>query len=461
MASNNQITIQVPEKLYPIFFYEGRYICLDGGRGSAKSWTVAYFLLMKGMILRKRILCTREIQNTIADSVYKLLCDQIAQYPYFERFYEVKKNSIIGANGTEFIFKGLFRNTQDIKSMEGIDYCWVEEAQSVSRASLTVLLPTIRKEGSQIIFTYNPTNDDDPVHVDYNLTKRDDCLHITINYDENPWFPEVLRREMLWDRAHDIDKYYHIWRGQCVKHSKAQVFFGKWIVDTFETPEGIFFYLGADWGFSLSPNVFLRCFIQGRKLYIDYEVYEVEMDLEQIPGAFAAVPDGDKFPSIADSARPETIKYVSQRGYPLMKPTQKGKKSIEDGIMFIRSFDQIVIHPRCKHTIDEFRLYQFKVDAHTGAISTKIEDKNNHCIDSVRYALEDLMMKFRSDMFKFFDAQTAEMEGTKPVGKLVPKVKIQGTTEKVLTEEDKKEIERLQSVDAQAFLAELQNKHGR
>lgn len=438
-----KMRIEIPEKLIPIFSWLGRYICLDGGRGSSKSWTIAIFLLLKGMAERKRILCTREIQNTIADSVYKLLCDLIARYPRFEKFYSVKKNSITGINGTEFIFKGLFRNIQDIKSMEGIDYCWVEEAQSVSRASLNVLIPTIRKEGSQIIFTYNPTNEDDPVHVDYNLSKRADCLNITINYDENKFFPDVLRREMEYDRAHDIDKFYHVWKGQCVKHSKAQVFFGKWLVDSFDEPTDAFFYLGADWGFSQDPVVFLKCFIQDRRLYISYEVYEIGMDLDQIPGAFSAIPDGDKFPSKADSSRPETIKYVSQRGYPLMVPSIKGKKSVEDGVAFIRSFEKIIIHPRCKHTIDEFRMYQFKVDPHTGAISNKLEDKNNHCIDSIRYALEDIMIKFRSDIFAFFDRQVEEM---------TPTIKKANG----MTEEQVAEIRRLQQMDANTFLANLQ-----
>ena len=379
-----------PPKLRPIYYSDKRYICLDGGRGSAKSWSVADFLLAKGLEKKKRILCTREVQNTIKDSVHKLLSDRIDFYK-LDNFYDIKNDSIIGKNGTEFIFKGLLRNINDIKSMEGIDYCWSEEAQSISRKSLETLIPTIRKEGSQIIFTYNPTNDTDPVHVDYKLSGRDDCLSITINYDDNPYFPEVLRKEMEYDRAHDIDKYYHIWMGQTVKHSEAQVFFGKWAIEDFETPEGVMFYFGADWGFSKDPSTLIRCFIKDRKLYIDYEFYGVGIEIDKLPDYFRQVPDSVKYPITADSSRPETISYIRRNGFPLIKSSIKGKGSVEDGIEFLRGYEKIIIHPGCKHTIDEFRLYSYVVDKMTGNITKKIEDKNNHIIDAIRYSQEDLM----------------------------------------------------------------------
>lgn len=392
---------EVPTKLKPLYEAKDRYVCLDGGRGSAKSWSVAMILLDRGMAEKKRILCTREIQNTIKDSVYKLLSDTIDRYK-LNMFYDVKADSITGINGTEFIFKGLLRNINDIKSMEGIDYCWVEEAQSVSRKSLETLIPTIRKEDSQIIFTYNPTNDDDPVHVDYKFPGRPDCLSISINYDENPFFPEVLRAEMEYDRAHDMDKYYHIWEGQTVKHSMAQVFYGKWIIEDFKTPDNPFYYQGADWGFSQDPTVLIQCYIQDRNLYIVNETYGHGIDIDKIPDMFRQLPDSDKYPITADSARPETISYVYHRGFPLIQSSMKGKGSVEDGIAFIRSFEKIIIHPRCKHTIDEFRTYSYKIDPITGAISNKLEDRNNHCVDSIRYALEKFYLGSREELLRRF-----------------------------------------------------------
>ena len=150
------VALDIPDKLIPIFETDKRYIDLYGGRGSGKSWTVADFLLFQGQVRPCRIMCTREIQKSISDSVIQLLSDKI-QANNLSSFYDIQKNAIYGANGTNFLFKGLRHNPNDIKSTEGIDYCWVEEAQSVSRSSLNILTPTVRKDGSQIIFTYNPT----------------------------------------------------------------------------------------------------------------------------------------------------------------------------------------------------------------------------------------------------------------------------------------------------------------
>jgi phage terminase large subunit len=395
----NNINIQVPKKLLSLFTTDKRYIVIRGGRGSAKSWTVADFLLLKGMENKKRILNTREIQNSIRDSVHKLLSDKINERG-LNNFYTVKNDSIIGRNGTEFIFRGLLRNINDVKSMEGIDYCWVEEAQSVSRPSLEVLTPTIRKEGSQIIFTYNPTNDIDPVHADYTLKDRDDCLKIEINYNDNPWFPEVLKKEMEYDRGNDPDKYAHKWLGQCVRAHDAQIFYGKWKIEEFETPEGMQFYYGADWGFSQDPSCAVRNFIKDECLYIDYEVWGYGVDIDKLPELFSKIPGMKENYSTADSARPETISYMQRNGFFRMKGAQKGAGSIEDGIAHLRGYKQIIIHPRCKNIIDEFRLYCYKIDKLTGLPTNIPEDKHNHGIDSIRYSLEDIMRHNKGNIIK-------------------------------------------------------------
>lgn len=335
-----------------------------------------------------RILCCREIQKSIKDSVHKLLSDKIAELQ-LESFYTVKVDSIVGVNGTEFIFKGLRHNIQDIKSTEGIDYCWVEESQTASQLSLDILIPTIRKPGSQIIFTYNPTNEDDPVHVNYTLQDRPDTLKIKINWNENPFFPEVLKSEMEYDKRVDYGKYLHIWEGECQVHSDAQIFFNKWQVDSFETPENAEFYFGADWGFSQDPTTLIRSFILENTLYIDYEAYAIGVDLDKIPALFRTVPKSEKWTITGDSARPETISFLNQRGFRIESST-KGAGSVEDGIELIRSFDKIIIHERCRHTQDEFRLYSYKRDRLTDQIIPVPEDKNNHLIDALRYALQNL-----------------------------------------------------------------------
>ena len=390
-------------KLRPIWDAKERFIDIYGGRGSAKSWTVATFLLDMGMKRKNRILCVREIQTTIRDSVHKLLSDLIDRLK-LDIFYKIKVDSIVGANGTEFIFKGLLRNPQDIKSMEGINYCWAEESHSISRKSLEVLIPTIREKKSQIIFTYNPTDKDDPVHVDYTLSNKPDVLRIECNYIDNPYFPQVLRNEMEWDRANDPDKYFHIWMGQCVQHSEAQIFYGKWAIEDFDKfeiidgvsqqifpPKNTFFYFGSDFGYGQDPATLNRCFVLDNYLYIDYEFHGMKTDIDKLPACYATIPESANYPITGDSSRPDTIAYIRARGFPKIKSSIKGKGSIEDGIAFMRSFDKIIIHPRCKHTIDEFRLYSYIIDPKTGQISSKIEDKHNHHIDNLRYAVEDLM----------------------------------------------------------------------
>lgn len=399
MALN--LNIDIPDKLLPIFTAKERFIDLYGGRGSAKSWTVADFLLIKGYEYKKRILCAREVQNSIKDSVHRLLSDRINTHK-LDSFYRIKNDSIVGNNGTEFIFKGLLRNIHDIKSMEGIDYAWIEEAHSVSRKSLEILVPTVRKEESQIIFTYNPTDKDDPIHIDYTLSDRPDVLRIECNYTDNPFFPEVLRKEMEWDRANDIDKYNHIWGGQCLKHSAAQIFSGKWVVYEFESPNIKYdiVYLGADWGFANDPTCLVRDFIKDNTLFIDYEVGGVNVELDEIPVVFDQIEGSRKFWIKADSSRPETISYIKNKGFNI-KPAEKWPGSVEDGIAFLRSFDKIVIHPRCKHTIDEFKLYSYKTDPKTGEILPIIIDKHNHYIDSIRYS-QDGMIKKKTNILDRF-----------------------------------------------------------
>jgi phage terminase large subunit len=398
-----ELIIKLPLKLKPIFSSQHRYVVIYGGRGSAKSWSVGGLFIVNGYQQKKRYLCTREYQNTIKESVHRLLADTIQRFG-LDSFYKIKDDSIVGKNGTEFIFKGLRKDPDGIKSMEDLDAAWVEEAHTISRKSLDILIPTVRKKGSQIFFTYNPTDKEDPVHVDYTLSNKPNVLRIECNYNDNPFFPDVLHQEMEWDRANDIDKYYHVWCGQCVQHSEAQIFYGKWIIEDFEKwetidnqyqqtfpPRNTFFYFGSDYGYGQDPATLNRCFVLDNTLYIDYEFHGIGIDIDKLPSYYATIPESANYPITGDSSRPDTIAYIRARGFPKIKSSIKGKGSIEDGIAFMRSFEKIKVHPRCKHTIDEFRLYSYIIDPKTGQISSKIEDKHNHHIDNLRYALEDLM----------------------------------------------------------------------
>lgn len=381
--------LKIPNKLQPLYTTKKRFIDIFGGRGSAKSWGVGDFLLIKARKTKKRVLNTREIQNSIKDSVHKLLCDRISALK-LNYFYIITDKTIKGRNGSEFLFKGLRHNPDDIKSTEGIDYAWVEEAQSVSRKSLEILTPTVRKDGSQIIFTYNPTDESDPVHVDYTLADRDDTEKIKINYNDNPFFPEVLRQELEYDKRTDYDKYLHKWEGQCLKHSEAQIFHGKWTVDSFDSPElhEVSYFQGADWGFSKDPTCLVRCFVVDNTLYIDHDAWGVGIDVNNIPELFDTIENSNKLKIKGDCSRPETINYLKNHGFNIV-PSKKGHNSVIDGIYKIRGFEKIIIHQRCQKTIEEFRNYCWKVHNKTGETSNVPEDKSNHIIDALRYALED------------------------------------------------------------------------
>jgi phage terminase large subunit len=191
---------------------------------------------------------------------------------------------------------------------------------------------------------------------------------------------------MEYDKRRDPDKYAHVWLGGYNTHSEARVF-KNWVVEEFERPPGTIHRLGADWGFSIDPSVLVRCDMEGNRLYVDYEAYMIGCEIVNLPDLFDGVPEARKWFITADSARPETISYMQKHGYPKMNYAHKGAGSVEEGIAFLQGFD-IIVHPRCKHLIDELSTYRYKTDPLTQAVLPLLEDKNNHVIDALRYACE-------------------------------------------------------------------------
>jgi len=274
-----------------------------------------------------------------------------------------------------------------IKSLEGYDRAWVEEAQSLSQRSLDLLRPTIRKPNSELWFTWNPLNYTDPVDA---LLRGDDppphAIVQEVNFQDNPWFPDVLKAEMEYDRSRDPDKYKHVWLGGYSSNSEARVF-RNWRIEEFETPADVTHRFGADWGFASDPTVLIRCHVIGRTIYVDHEAYRVGCEIMDTPDLFLTVPESEKWPIIADSARPETISHMKRHGFPKIMSAIKGPKSVEEGIEWLKSHD-IVVHPRCQHTIDELTCYSYKTDALTGQVLPILADRDNHLIDALRYACE-------------------------------------------------------------------------
>jgi phage terminase large subunit len=382
------LQLKTPEWSLPLL-EASRYKGAWGGRGSGKSHMFAEMMLEEHIINQSQSsVCVREIQKSLNQSVKRLLEMKIQEMnagAYFEVQDAVIKSK--KADG-RIIFQGMQNHTADsIKSLEGYDRAWVEEAQSLSQTSLDLLRPTIRKPGSELWFTWNPRQASDPVDLLLRgPTPPKDATVIRVNYADNPWFPTVLKDEMEYDKRRDPDKYQHVWRGEYLQNSQSRVF-RNWRIEDFDAPPDAIHRLGADWGFSVDPTTLVRCHIIGRTLYIDHEAYMVGCEIVNTPELFMQVPEAEKWPIVADSARPETISHMRRNGFPKIMTAVKGPRSVEEGIEFLKNYT-IVVHPRCTHTIDELTLYSYKTDPLTGKILPVLEDKKNHVIDALRYACE-------------------------------------------------------------------------
>jgi phage terminase large subunit len=196
----------------------------------------------------------------------------------------------------------------------------------------------------------------------------------------------VLRAELEYDKRRDPDKFRHVWEGEYLRNSERRVF-KNWRVEEFEAPRDAVFRFGADWGFAVDPTVLIRCYIEGRTIFVDYEARMVGCAINDTPALFLTVPESERWPIVADSARPETIAYMRAHGFPKIMAAIKGPRSIEEGIEWIRGFD-IVVHPRCTGVIDDLTHYSYKTDPLTGAILPIIGDASAEAADCLRYACE-------------------------------------------------------------------------
>ena len=380
------LRIETPRAFAPLLKparYKGAY----GGRGSGKSHNFAALMIEENIAAKLDNVCLREIQKSLEFSVKKLLESKISELGV-QQYFEIQDKRILTKQGGVIIFEGLQNHTADsIKSLEGFDRAWVEEAQSLSQRSLDILRPTIRKEKSELWFSWNPNLPTDPIDL---LLRGEHppkgAVSVEINYKDNPWLPQELKDELDYDQRRDPDKFAHIWLGQYQKNSESRVF-KNWKIEEFDTNQNASFRLGADWGYANDPSVLVRCYIDGKKLYIDHEAYMIGCEIDMLPDLFDRVPDARRWFITADSARPETISYMRNHGYPRINSAVKGAKSVEEGIEFLKSFD-IIVHPRCVHLIDELTLYSFKTDKLTNQVVPVLEDKHNHVIDALRYACE-------------------------------------------------------------------------
>ncbi len=388
MSSGTILQIDTPRVFKPLL-QPKRYKGAHGGRGSAKSWFFAGSLVERCLYNPgTRWVCIREVQKSLKESSKRLIEDMIGLYGVLH-YFRVLEDRIETPGGGLIIFQGMQNHTAaSIKSLEGYDGAWCEEAQSLSERSLRLLRPTIRKEGSELWFSWNPETEEDP--IDQLLRGPDrlrDAIVVEANWRDNPWFPDELRHEMAQDLARGADDFEHVWNGAYLTIPDAIIFRKRVSVEDFETPERVDrFFFGADWGFANDPTVLIRSFIKDDCLYIDHEAYGYHVEIDDTPALFDRIPGSRKWLIAGDSARPETVSYLARKGFQI-RSADKWPGSVEDGIAHLKGFKRIVVHERCVNIAKEFRKYSYKVDARTGDVLPVIVDAFNHGIDAVRYSL--------------------------------------------------------------------------
>lgn len=402
------IDVPIPEKIQQAFFDESglwkpsRYKVLEGGRGGAKSETLARLGIGKAREETTRILCTRLYQNSIEDSVHRTIADAITELNLGEEF-EVQKRTIRHwRTGSDFIFKGTATSINEIKSLKGVKYCWIEEAEPFPKNDFEVIDPTLRVDDSEFWISYNPDEIEGYIHKRFVTNTDPDAIVVPIGWRDNPWFPSALSalRKAAKKKADEGDEgdkaaYDWIWEGKCRRITDAIVFRNRVVIEDFDEVPGVRLYYGADWGFADDPTVLVRCYMLNGSLYVTHASYGYHVEMDDIPQKiFSEVPDHDKWPIKGDIAQPMIISYLAGRRKYNITGAEKWPGSVEDGISFLKAFTRIVVHPRCKELIQEFRLYSWKVDPRqtddkgNPVILPVLVDKWNHGIDGLRYALD-------------------------------------------------------------------------
>lgn len=410
IATDDEPEILIPERLEKLLFPKRRKI-VYGGRGSAKTRTIISILTERARVFAERIACFREIQDSIADSSKQEIEDQIDRHGMGDAFSITERRIRSKLSGGTFSFSGLYRNLTKVKGKAGATVAWCEEAENNSRDSWDVLFPTIRAEGSEIFVSFNPREETDPTWADLvapyvdkmvdGIYEDENTLIIECNFEHNPWLTKELMLERDTLARVDPDRYAWIWLGKFRRRSDVKVFNGKWIVDEF-TPDSNWDgpYFGADFGFSQDPSTLNKCWIANRNLYIEYEANGIGVELDDMPKFYDKIPGAREYMIKADCARPETISHIKSKGFRI-EAAEKWAGSVEDGITFLRSFEKIIIHPRCKNTIFEANAYEYKTDRLTGDILPDIVDKHNHHWDAIRYAMDKLIKRKGKSWFDY------------------------------------------------------------
>ncbi len=399
----NQITIAIPQEFQKLFDSDWREAAIYGGRYSLKSHTVARVLLIRARQGKIRIGCFREFQNSIAESSHQLLSDLIKQYRLSD--FKVTDKAIVNKiTGSDFIFKGLWNNEQTIKSIEGIDIAWVEEAQTISTESIEVLTPTVRKPGSQIIYTYNRLLEDDPVHNRLVIEGRPNTLVINVNYDiaiRHGMMPRVILDEIEDDKVRRPSLYKHKWLGEPAS-SERKIYKDWQIID--EVPHHA--RLVARWldfGYTNDPTSLGDVYYYDGGYIFDEQLYQTGMLNKPIATFIKTLP----YPQtlvIADSAEPKSIDEIKLEGVNIIGVSKKASETSSDSFVKwsigVVQDQRISVTRRSINTLKEYRGYLWFMDKDGKILNEEDPKCPNHSMAGVRYVLCTLVNKPKETTFK-------------------------------------------------------------
>lgn len=404
--------IQIIPKLIPLFtvpYGDVDYRVCYGGRASGKTLSMAKMVCVQAMSFAASgqtgaILCGREFMNSLEDSSLAEIKAAISSEPdILKPWFDVGEKYVRtkGLPGrVDFLFVGLRHNIDSIKGKSRVLLTWLDESENISEVAYRKLLPTIMRFGGECWISYNPESPESATHMRFRANKSDRILITECNFTDNPWFDDKLRREMEDDYKYRPETADHIWKGEFLTMTEAQVFAGKYRCEDMEPVPGATPYFGLDFGFSTDPASCVRIYKMGRVLLWRREFYSRGILINNLGGKIrdGVGEDVGKYDVIADSSRPDDIAYLKQPmnvsggsfQLPRVKASIKGKGSVEAGVEFIKSHEN-VIHPSCPNVLKEFKLYSYKVDRQSGQVLPILVDANNHAIDAGRYALEPVM----------------------------------------------------------------------
>ncbi len=379
--------MEIPREFARLLDNDWREAAVYGSRYSLKSGTVARILLIRARQNKIRIGCFREFQSSIADSSHQLLKDLIEEYNLTD--FKITDNAIINTvNGSDFLFRGLHRNEQSIKSIEGLDIGWVEEAQTVSQKSIDILTPTIRKDKSQIIYTYNRLLEEDPIHKRLVLEGRPNTLIIKTDYLtalKYNYLSEVIKKEAEDDKKYRPNLFKFKWLGEPESQTEGKIYPNWQVIDEVPAEARLERY-GLDFGYFPDPACLVQLFYWNGSYVADELLYQRGLDNMQLAAVIKN--QSVKVLTVADSAEPKSIAEISSMGVSII-PVEKGPDSKRHGIRLVQG-QKIFLTKRSVNIWREQRNYVLQKNKEGILLSDPV-DGNDHGMDAIRYGIMSLI----------------------------------------------------------------------